>query len=360
MLDITRLIIQSKIDYGLPIYGKCSKTQLNSIKAPLNTAIRRSLRAFRTTPTENILAEGGFTSIETRTLFTRCGLLHKLAVNSSHILHKELQLLKIRKSDLSVQSGLSLLLKLARDLNLISSIQLNTKPKLPFWYLNQNIFINSLTSYKKDLTPPHVYQALYAEAVDNLRSDNWNFIFTDGSKQDDLASFAVVKEDGTIICNGIMTEHAGVFEAEAQAILSACDMLKNYAFKSVICTDSRSVFEALKSDTKSETIIKIQQTLMALQLKVKIMWIPGHAGINGNEFADQAAKNATKLPLASFLLLNKSLITKYARKEILKNENLAWNNYIHHYKQFNSTRKRISLPSSTIHHQLSKTRSLFV
>ena len=60
---------------------------------------------------------------------------------------------------------------------------------------------------------------------------NWNCIVTHGSKQDDLASFAVVKEDGTIVCNWIMTEHAEVFEAEAQTILSACDMLKNNAFK---------------------------------------------------------------------------------------------------------------------------------
>ena len=86
--------------------------------------------------------------------------------------------------------------------------------------------------------------------MDNLRSDDWNFIFTDGCKQDDLASFAMVKEYVTIICNGIMTEYAGVFEAEAQAIISACDMLKNYSFKSIICIESRSGFEALKSDTK--------------------------------------------------------------------------------------------------------------
>ena len=89
MLDITRLIIQFKIDYGLPIYGKYSQTQLNSIKALLDTAIKRSLRVFKTTTTENIIAGGGFTSIETRTLFTR-GALYKLTVNPSHILHKEL------------------------------------------------------------------------------------------------------------------------------------------------------------------------------------------------------------------------------------------------------------------------------
>ena len=41
---------------------------------------------------------------------------------------------------------------------------------------------------------------------------------------------------------------------------------------------------------------------MAPQHKVKIMWIPGinGGGINGNELANQAAKNATKLPHHSY------------------------------------------------------------
>lgn len=347
LLSITKLIILSKIDYGLAVYGKCSKSHLNTLKSPLHTAIRRSLRAFRTTPIENILAEAGFSTIEARIDFMRCGLLHKVANNSSNILHKELKLLKARKTELSVQSGLTLLLKVANKLDLTSEIPANPKQNLPLWYMDQNLFINTLTFHKKDLTPPHVYRGLYAESVDELRSSEWNFIFTDGSKQDNLASFAVVNEDGTVLSNGLLTEHGGVFEAEAQAILSACQIIKNLNKKHVICTDSRSVFEALRNESKSEPIIKIQQFLMSIQKIVKIMWIPGHAGIAGNEHADQSAKTAISQPVMSFSLLNKKLIAKISRShynKIIKND---WTRYNHFYKQFNEHKIKINLPSTS-------------
>ena len=52
---------------------------------------------------------------------------------------------------------------------------------------------------------------------------------------------STVKEDGTIITNGILTQFEGVFEAEAQATLSVLIIIKHSTEKFVLCTDSRSV-----------------------------------------------------------------------------------------------------------------------
>ena len=55
----------------------------------------------------------------------------------------------------------------------------------------------------------------------------------------------------------------------------------------IICTDSRSVYEASKNiNNCSEPIRQIQNILMVLNNSVKLMWIPGHAGITDNELAD--------------------------------------------------------------------------
>ena len=285
----------SKIDYGLPIYGICCKSHIKIITSTLYTAIRRSLRAHRTTPIKNLLAEGGFTTIEDRITFTRCGLIPKLAVPQSHILFNEIKLLKTRTNTSKLNSGRTHILRLAQDLGLLSDIPSTTKQLSPIWTMNENLFINTMTSYKKETTSTSIYKSLYAEIVESL--NNWSFIFTDGSKKNDISSFAVVKEDGTTIRSWILTVICGVYEAEGQAILSACELIKNTKGKYVICTDCRSIFEALKVHTNSEIVSKIQQALISIQNKTKIMWIPGHVGIKGNEFADCAAKAALTLPL---------------------------------------------------------------
>ena len=45
---------------------------------------------------------------------------------------------------------------------------------------------------------------------------------------------------------------------------------------------------------KNETIMKIRSILIQNPNKLKIMWIPSHVGIIGNEKADEAATSATK------------------------------------------------------------------
>ena len=347
LLNITKLIIQSKIDYALTIYGNCSQTNLNSIKPPLNTAIRRSLRAFRTTPVANILAEGGFLPLEDRIQYLRSGLLSKLVSNPSNILHKEIQLLKLRKTPLSTKSALTSILDIAIELKVLGEIPKTPKEKLPFWIFKQDLFINSLTEYKKNHTSNSIYRQLYAESLDRFKSNNWKLIFTDGSKINNIASFAVVKEDGVIITNGILTQFGGVFEAEAQAILSALIIIKNSTENFVVCTDSRSVFEALKVESKSSTIKSIQQFILSMQNRMKIMWIPGHVGIVGNDFADAAAKDASRSPVTAYPCLNHKLLTKISRTYYLEKTIQEWNTHNHHYKQFNPKREKIQLPVST-------------
>ena len=66
LINITKAIILSKIDYGLSVYGKCAISHLKilyHISIPYHSAIRRSIRAFPTSNTANIPAESGVPSV---------------------------------------------------------------------------------------------------------------------------------------------------------------------------------------------------------------------------------------------------------------------------------------------------------
>ena len=72
--------------------------------------------------------------------------------------------------------------------------------------------------------------------------------------------------------------------------------------KYVIFSDSKSVLESLINYNSNNVIIKecldLIRRIIRLKKTVAFCWVPGHAGIAGNELADQAAKRALRRVVA--------------------------------------------------------------
>lgn len=95
-----------------------------------------------------------------------------------------------------------------------------------------------------------------------------------------------------------------IYSAELWAILEALEYCSEYNVNScfIIFSDSKSALEAIlncKNIAFSNYIImKILDTyhsLISKNIKISLVWIKAHIGIQGNEFVDKLAKEATNI-----------------------------------------------------------------
>jgi hypothetical protein len=81
------------------------------------------------------------------------------------------------------------------------------------------------------------------------------------------------------------------------AILRAVEALRTSPYENaVICSDSQSAISALTDPaSRDPLVLSVQEAIhQSPGLHVKLFWVRGHVGIDGNELADRAAKFSAK------------------------------------------------------------------
>jgi ribonuclease HI len=134
-------------------------------------------------------------------------------------------------------------------------------------------------------------------------------IWTDGSR-DDLGNVgaAVAWKEGTE-WTGLkyrLGRNKDVFDAELFALLRATimigdqveDMISEEVQKIIILTASQAALNRIQHNepgpgqTWASAIIRSTEETCRQNIQLEFRWVPGHAGIDGNETADQRAKDA--------------------------------------------------------------------
>lgn len=301
LLMASKALIHSKIDYGLMIYGHCATSTLNMLKAPYHTAIRRSIRAFPTTPTENLLLESGLPTLPQRVRIKTFAMLPKIFYGQN----KDLRSLACKIQKRSRKYKFNCIV--SKCVEFASSLDAQLKPRQPLKSpspisgLPDNMFDKSLSIHRKSLMCPASYNKLFQEAIASYTANEFEVIYTDGSKSEHATAFAAVEDNGKVISSSLLLDHCSIFTAEASAILKAAEFVISNRKKALICTDSMSVFKAIQSSNENSHIIStIKQLLHKNTSRIKIMWIPGHSNISGNELADAAAKETIHYPTFLF------------------------------------------------------------
>ena len=133
-----------------------------------------------------------------------------------------------------------------------------------------------------------------------------------------------------------MISQATVYTAELYAIKTAVEMVENKHLNNVVIySDSRSAIEAIKSYiNKHSIVLQIRTKLHEMKNKritITLCWIPSHVGIQGNEDADKAAKEAIGIPnILSILPIEDWLTTINAT--IKNNWQNEWSNSFNNNK----------------------------
>ncbi|GBO39149.1 Putative protein in type-1 retrotransposable element R1DM [Araneus ventricosus] len=170
---------------------------------------------------------------------------------------------------------------------------------------------------------------------------NSNFeVYTDGSRMEDETGFAVCTFRNNQNINNFLfklNSYNSVFQAELAAIGHAANWAVNNNLKINIHTDSLSSIMALKSaHSRSQFVNKIKQDINRARNLVGLSWVKAHAGIPGNEWADQQAKQA----ISSGEELNIPAPRSYLNRKIKSYITQTWTNYWNNYSSASGIRVR--------------------
>uniref|UniRef100_A0A2P2HXV0 ribonuclease H n=1 Tax=Hirondellea gigas TaxID=1518452 RepID=A0A2P2HXV0_9CRUS len=297
------MLIRSKLDYGCIIYNSASPTALKILDPISNKALRTSTGCFKSTPREtlHVLANEKPLHLRRRELSLRYyykirGYPENPTFNSAvDTSMKNLFQIKNLQPPFSIRITNyknQLQINNVHILPSFSYSRLNIA--IPTWSLERVIVNRDLCIYPKATTPEQLFKVCFAELRKALYGE-FEEIYTDGSKSVEGVGAAAVY-CGAVRSHSLPVE-ASIFTAEATAIQLALNIAQDGdKTKYVIMSDSSSVLFAIENRSHKHPLIrKIQHKIASLNAEdktVQLCWIPGHAGIAGNERAYEMAKRA--------------------------------------------------------------------
>lgn len=326
-------MIRPIIDFGIAIYGKNDHI-LDLTNKIQNICIRKVLSVLLSTPTNNLNAEAVIPPIAYRHSYLSDKLFIKaMSINSNTVI-ENVQMLTLSVQNSPFWSNRQYPLFLYRWLKLE---QFNTKvlkTDLPRTLIKNpkfHLFIPKVSfmniKNKKEIDSIQIQNEFLSLVHQEFR--NYSLCFTDGSKTSDYTTavfhtnnfFKIFKLDNLNT----------IFDAEAYAILqSVIYFINNNLSNILICSDSLSVLSNLIGTTPDlhPTVENLKQKLFdRADLNIRLLWIPSHSGIAGNEKADSLTKYVNLAHRVDNPIYYKQLIP-LSKKNCLNDWNEEWTNCV--------------------------------
>ncbi|XP_023703181.1 uncharacterized protein LOC111862205 [Cryptotermes secundus] len=336
LLRLYIALVRSRIEYGSHLFTPLNATETTSMERIQCKALRLAMGYMASTPTNVTQAEARIPPLDMRFKLLCDNYISRIYTLSNHpLLARISQLADTRMHPTRIHTGQEpLILTCYKEIEPLHHLIAHSDKPLIYSYPYKTSFHQARVSFAEGLAASSSPQgkAMIDSLVKELEGSNRCF-FTDGSKTEGcrFVGFASVTSTNSTANLYRTSKYASVFTAEAMAIISTLEMIKqspNTHFS--LFSDSKSVLEALRSGSPlkhcSHLILTIKEQLLMLEEKGKIVhfyWIPAHIGITHNERADMAAKESVYKGIDSQLLLPWTDLRACWKQKMLK-DFYAW------------------------------------
>ena len=300
LMKIYRSLIRSKLDYGAIVFMKADKKVLKPLDVIHHAGIRLAIGAFKSSPIESLYVEANELPLALRREELAMKYALKIKSNRNNPTYQTLFSIGDQKekfaelgSPEALESSSLYLDKLFQDAEINTRVILPYKiPVYPAYKAKPIDVSFTLLQYNKHEFPKEFMKAKFDELLPQY--NGYHQLYTDGSKQDEVASFGLHCELGDI--SKRILDGSSIFTAELEGIQQALRAIDVSTLKKfVIFCDSKSVLESIDNyNTDNPLVVQVLDHIQSIPSHkiVKFCWIPSHVGIPGNELADAAANEA--------------------------------------------------------------------
>ena len=303
LLRLYRSLVRSKLDYGCVVYGSARQSYLRKLDSIHNQGLRLALGAFRTSPVNSLYVEANEPSLNLCRKKLSLQFYLKLKSNPNNPSH-EIVFEPLYKDEFLEKENVipPFSLRCEADFNCLDcdleDVASHRISEVPLWTSKSPTYLYNLASDKKATTDPMIFRTKFLEIKEYTHEE----MYTDGSKDGEKVASAPILDGESYQFR--LPNNSSIFSAELKAIDLALIHIEQDAYwRYIIFTDSLSAMQALEGEkTDNPLVVILLEKLSRLCERADIVfcWLPSHIGINGNEEADKAAKDALSLEILPF------------------------------------------------------------